>query len=227
MLGPLARLLAPHFQVISYELRGEDDCFALRRRFGLSDLVDDLEEMLDWLGLERTTLMGVSFGGLLALDFASRRPGRLSSLIVQGVGSRFEQGLLHEVAAAVLNRFPLPHDNPFVNQFFNLLFGKRPGPGPVFPFVVEKCWQTDQSVMAHRFHLAEGFDISDRLDQITMPTLIMAGERDLLVTPRSLDQLARGVSRSLQVNIKDEGHLAFVTCPQRIAAEVLSFMREI
>src|SRR3954470_6641370 len=42
LLGPLARLLARDFQVISYHLRGEDDCFALRRRFGLADLVEDL-----------------------------------------------------------------------------------------------------------------------------------------------------------------------------------------
>src|SRR6202045_402958 len=49
LLGPLARLLAQHFQVISYQLRGEDDCFALRRRFGMSDLVEDLRELLDFL----------------------------------------------------------------------------------------------------------------------------------------------------------------------------------
>src|SRR5262249_52431235 len=44
LLGPLARLLARDFQVIAYQLRGEDDCFALRSRFGLADLVEDLRE---------------------------------------------------------------------------------------------------------------------------------------------------------------------------------------
>ncbi len=72
LLGPLARLLARDFQVISYQLRGEDDCFSLRRRFDLSDLVDDLTEFLDLLGLERPALMGVSFGGVLALELAAR-----------------------------------------------------------------------------------------------------------------------------------------------------------
>src|ERR1700757_4817499 len=42
LLGPLARLLASDFRVISYQLRGEDNVFALRQRFGLSDLVTDL-----------------------------------------------------------------------------------------------------------------------------------------------------------------------------------------
>jgi 3-oxoadipate enol-lactonase len=155
LVGPLARQLARDHQVISYQLRGEDDCFALRRRFDLADLVDDLAEFLDWFGLERPALMGVSFGGVLAMELGIRRPGRVRSLAVQGVGPRFEPGLLQQAAGMVLSRYPLPVDNPFVNQFFNLFFGRRQQPGPLFDFVTRQCWQTDQSVMAHRFRMVE------------------------------------------------------------------------
>src|SRR3979409_640551 len=68
LLGPLARLLADNFRVLSYQLRGEDNCFALRRPFGLMDLVNDLAEFLDWHCLETPTLLGVSFGGIVALE---------------------------------------------------------------------------------------------------------------------------------------------------------------
>src|SRR5262249_55792038 len=44
LLGPLAKLLAQDYKVICYELRGEDNCFAIRRPFGLCDLVGDLHE---------------------------------------------------------------------------------------------------------------------------------------------------------------------------------------
>src|SRR5580765_3387653 len=117
LLGPLARLLSTRFRVISYQLRGEDDCFALRQRFGLQDLVSDLAEFLDWHRLESPIVMGVSFGGVLAMEFAARYPHRLEQLIVQGVGARYERGLLPRVASAVLSRFQLPADNPFINQF--------------------------------------------------------------------------------------------------------------
>jgi 3-oxoadipate enol-lactonase len=224
LLGPLARLLSRHFQVISYQLRGEDDCFALRRRFDMADLVDDLEEFLDWFGLERPALMGVSFGGVLALQLAARRPHRLRSLIVQGVGSRFEKGLLQQVAGMVLSRYPLPSDNPFVNQFFNLLFGSRQRPGPLFQFVTRQCWQTDQSVMAHRFRLVESFALEDRILRIAAPTLILAGERDLLVSAQSLAELSQGIRRSRLVKLRGCGHLAFATAPERVAEEVQRFL---
>jgi pimeloyl-ACP methyl ester carboxylesterase len=226
LIGPLARELARDHQVISYQLRGEDDCFALRRRFDLADLVNDLTELLDLFGLERPTVMGVSFGGVLALELAIRRPGRVRSLCLQGVGPRFEPGLLQEVAGLVLSRYPLPADNPFVNQFFNLFFGRRQQPGPLFDFVTRQCWQTDQSVMAHRFRMVEEIDFRGRLGSVQAPVLLMAGERDLLVSQQGLAEMGRQLPGSKQVHLPGCGHLAFVTEPERVAVEVCSFLSE-
>lgn len=225
LLGPLARLLARHFRVVSYQLRGEDDWFALRRHFDLPDLVNDLREFLDWMGLECPNVLGVSFGGTLALELAARYPRRLNTLTVQGTGARFERGLLQEIAGLILARYPLPADNPFVNQFFNLLFGSKQRPGPLFQFVTRQCWQTDQSVMAHRFQMVEQFDVQARLHRILAPTLILTGERDLLVSPKSLDNLANGVAGARTVSLRGCGHLAFVMRPETIAEEVIRFIR--
>jgi 3-oxoadipate enol-lactonase len=225
LLGPLARRLARDFQVISYQLRGEDDCFALRQRFDLGDLVEDLDDFLSWLGLERPAVMGVSFGGVLALELALRRPHRPGALILQGTGARFEGGLLPQVAGTVLARYPLPSDSPFVNQFFRLLFGGKQEPGPLFDFVTRHVWSTDQGVMAHRFRLAEGFDVRGRGHDVTVPTLAMAGDRDLLVSPRSLRELSVALPNARAVTLPGSGHLAFLTRPDRVADEVRRFLR--
>ena len=222
LLGPLARLLARHFRVISYQLRGEDDCFALRRHFDLADLVTDLNEFLDSRGLERPAVLGVSFGGVLALELAVRKPGRLRALCVQGTGAVLDHGLLQRVASMVLARFPLPTDSPFVNQFFNLLFGGRRTPEPLARFVTRQCWQTDQSVMAHRFAMLDGFDIRSRLGRVRVPTLAVAGDRDLLVSPRNLAALAEGIKGSRLETLSGCGHLAFVTRPDLVAEQVRS-----
>jgi len=224
LLGPLARLLADHFRVISYQLRGEDDVFALRQRFGLQDLVSDLAEFLDWQCLERPTILGVSFGGVLGLEFAARFPNRLQNLVIQGSGARYERGLLQRVAGAVLARYPLPTDNAFVNQFFNLLFGRRQGKGPLFQFVTRQCWQTDQAVISHRFRMVEEFDMTGKLEKIQTPTLVMAGDRDWLVSDRGLDRLRRGIRDVKVVRLRHCGHLAFITQPQAVAHEVQRFL---
>ncbi len=217
LLGPLARVLSEHFRVISYQLRGEDDCFALRQRFGLPDLVGDLAEFLECQGLERPALLGVSFGGVVALEFATRLSQRLSALVVQGAGARFEHGMFQRLFGAVLARYPLPPDNPFVNQFFNLLFGSRERPENLFAFVTRQCWQTDQSVMAHRFQMVERFDVEGRLHHLRVPTLVLAGDRDLLVSEATLKEFRTSVPGARVVRLGGCGHLAAVAQPERIA----------
>jgi pimeloyl-ACP methyl ester carboxylesterase len=118
----------------------------------------------------------------------------------------------------------LPPDNPFVNQFFNLLFGSRQKQGPLFQFVTRQCWQTDQSVMAHRFGMVERFDVRGRLDRIQAPTLILSGERDMLVSPCSLKALRDGIPHARFTSLPRCGHLAFVTQPENVAGEVAAFL---
>lgn len=222
--GPLIAALARHHQVISFQLRGEEDVFALRRRCTLADLVDDLDEFLSWLGLEQPAVLGVSFGGVLALELARRAPWRLGALLLQGVGPRLEPGILQRLAGAVLSRYPLPNDSPFFNQFFNLFFGGKQEPGPLFDFVIRSCWATDQGVMAHRFRLVEEANFTGQLGAVRTPALLMAGARDLLVTRRGLTALAAELPDARAVQLGGCGHLAAVTHPDRVAAEARSFL---
>jgi pimeloyl-ACP methyl ester carboxylesterase len=225
LLGPLARELARNYRVISYQLRGEGDCFALRRRFDLRDLVEDLDEFVGWCGLERPIVCGVSFGGVLALEYAARFPYSVQAVGVQGVGVRYERGLVQRIASLVLSGYPLPANSPFVNQFFNLLFGGRQT-RPIFEFVTRQCWQTDQSVMAHRLHLVERCDLAPRLAHVTAPTQALAGERDLLVSPASLEELCGGLLEGYGELLPHCGHLAFVTHPGLVAEKWHSFIRQ-
>jgi pimeloyl-ACP methyl ester carboxylesterase len=218
--------LADSLQVIGYELRGERDCFSLRRGFGLDDLVDDLCELIDRQGLEQPILMGVSFGGMVALKFAARYPGRLAGLVVQGVDVRFRRSLLRQIAGQVLSRYPLPANNPFVNQFFNLLFGGRQRDRLLVDFVTRQSWQTDQSVMAHRFRLVEQVDLADDLRHIRVPTLILSGEKDVLVSPEGPAELTAGIRQASLIRLPRAGHLAFTTHPGVIAKHVFEFAKK-
>jgi 3-oxoadipate enol-lactonase len=225
LLGPLARALAANHRVFTYQLRGENDCFALRHPFGLDDLVEDLGELLDALKLENPTIMGLSFGGIIALKFAIRFPYRVDRLIVQGVGSRYERGLVQQIASTVLSRFPLPTDSPFVNQFFNLLFGGKQKQDALFEFVTRQIWQTDQSVMAHRFRLVEETNLEAQLQRIKAPTLVLSGDRDLLVSPATLNPLRDDIPNAVLARLPNCGHLAFVTKPDMLVDKVEPFLK--
>jgi pimeloyl-ACP methyl ester carboxylesterase len=224
LITPLALCLAHHgFRVISYELRGEDDCFALRRRFSVQDLVDDLGEFVDHMGLEKPLLMGVSFGSALAMMLAAQRPHRLQGVVAQGINVRFERSLLRQVAGQVLSRYPLPPDSPFINQFFNLLFGGKQTDKLIFDFVTQTAWRTDQSVMSHRFKLAEQVELRPYLPKLKLPMLLMNGDRDLLVSSNGLDEISRSTPQAVVKILPQGGHLAFVTHAPMLAGYVRQF----
>jgi len=225
LLGPLAHLLARDHRVIAYGLRGDRYSTGTVRPRDLADLAHDLGELIGQLGLERPTVFGVSFGGAIALELAIEQPQRLGALIVQGVEARFRSTLGATIARRVLERFPLPSDNRFVNQFFNLLHGGKPAPGPLVDFVVERCWETDQSVMAQRIALLESFDVTDRLWQIDVPTLVLAGSLDVIVPPTRQRALAAAIPGASFEVLEGAGHVGFLTHRTEVTRRVRKLLR--
>ena len=119
----------------------------------------------------------------------------------------------------------MPSDNRFVNQFFNLLHGGKPEPGPLVDFVVERCWETDQSVMARRIALLEAFDVSDRLWRIDVPTLVLAGSRDVIVPPSRQRALAAAIPGAGFETLEGAGHVGFLTHRTEVARRVRKLLR--
>ena len=119
----------------------------------------------------------------------------------------------------------MPRDNGFVNQFFNLLHGGKPEPGPLAEFVVERCWETDQSVVAQRLALLDSFDVRDRLWRIDVPTLVLAGSRDVVVPPARQRALAEAISGARFETLEGAGHIGFLTHRLEVARRVGRLLR--
>jgi 3-oxoadipate enol-lactonase len=225
LLAPLARKLAKRNRVILYGFRDELDPLSGRPARQISDHASDLSALIGDLGLERPTLFGVSFGGAVALEFAVDEPHRVGRLILSGVESRFRSTLASVVARRVLERFPLPGDNPFLNQFFNLFHGGKPQPGPIPRFIIERCWETDQGVMARRLAMLESFDVSDRLWRVDCPTLVLAGSKDVVVPTTRQKTLAASITRARFETIENAGHVGFLTHSNEVARHVEQLCR--
>jgi pimeloyl-ACP methyl ester carboxylesterase len=222
---PIAKKLARHFELITYGLRGDRFPFVRPNPLQGSSVdlgghADDLAELIGQLGLEAPTVFGVSFGGAIALEMAVEYPHRLGSLIVHGAESKFRSGLGGSIARRVLERFPLPPNSSFVNQFFNLLYGCKPEAGSMVDFVNDRLWETDQKIMAQRLAQLERFDVSDRLWRVQAPTLVVAGSRDVIVSPNRQRDLAQNIAGANFELIEGAGHLGFLTHRDEVARTI-------
>lgn len=220
LLTPLARSLARNHRVILFSYRDEHDPLSIHPARSVGDYALDLAGLIGELGLERPTLFGVSFGGAVALEHAVEHPNQVGRLVVSGIEAQFRTSVGSLIARRVLERFPLPADNPFVNQFFNLLHAARPGTGPITDFVVDRCWATDQTVMARRLAMLESFDVTDRLWQVDAPALVLAGARDVVVPTARQKALAAAIPGAHFVVMPDAGHVGFLTHSADFARQV-------
>jgi pimeloyl-ACP methyl ester carboxylesterase len=227
LLAPLARSLARTNQVVLYDMRGDRDWIGSPTALDLGEYANDLAAVIEGAGLERPAVYGVSFGGAVALEDALAHPGHVSSLILQGVEAQFERTIGSHIVRWALDRYPLPADSRFINQFFNLLHGKKPQPGPLVDFIAERIWKTDQSVIANRLALVEQFDVSDRLWQLDLPTMVVAGTRDAIITPARQRQLADSIAGAKFQAIEGAGHVGFLTHRKETVAAVREFVRSL
>ncbi len=225
LLAPLARRLARRHEVILYGLRGDRGAPIEARPAGIEDYAADLASVIEGLGLERPTVLGVSFGGAVALEMAVEHPRQVGALAVQGMEATFRKTLGSRIALKVLERYPLPPDNRFLNQFFNVLHGGKVEPGPLSDFVVERCWATDQAVMARRLRALESFDVSDRLDRIDAPTLILGGTRDAVVPVARQRALAVRIDGARFETLEGAGHIGFLSHRDVVARHVGRLVR--
>ena len=82
--GQVARL-APSYTVVRYDIRGFGGS---PLRSGPLSHLEDLRELLDELAVEATTLVGNSFGGRIALEFALEHPARVTKLVLVAAALR-------------------------------------------------------------------------------------------------------------------------------------------
>ena len=77
-----ARILSRTRCLVMYDLRGHGRSSMPQEGYGLQQMVRDLVDLLDFLGIQRADIAGHSFGGRVALAMAALHPERVRSLVV-------------------------------------------------------------------------------------------------------------------------------------------------
>ena len=75
------------YRVVALDQRGHGETdWAPADRYGIEDMADDLEAFVQALGLKAFSLLGLSMGGMVAMEYAGRRPAELANLVIVDIG---------------------------------------------------------------------------------------------------------------------------------------------
>ncbi len=217
--------LAPHYRVITLDLRGHGQSRAVSE-VTIEEMAEDVWALSEVLKLDSLHLVGFSLGGMVALQFALGHPQRLRSLCLINSGPyaaasrsrRYRELLLRtavvrfmgmpRLAAVIASRlFPEPGQESLARQLTAHM-------GEMSPRSYLACMRA-----------LLRWDVSAHLAQIHTPTLILASDQDY-TSPEFKQHYAASMQRAQVRIVSHSRHAMPLDQPEAVNAHLLRFLAE-
>lgn len=237
------RQLASQFTMIFYDHR----CNGRSRgapveSMTFENLTADADALRERLGFERWAVIGHSFGGHVALEYALRYPNAISHLVLVDTGG--DSALARSDAADVLasrgyssRQVDLvrrwftgdfaPWQMPWILMRIGGAYYARPSLLMVARELLSGGWRSKMRPRALIFagrHLLKTWTVMDRLGGISAPTLVVAGQDDFIFPPEHQRALAAGIPKARLLLIDRAGHNPHVEQPAQVMNAVSEFV---
>ena len=210
--------------------------------------VDEVDAVRDALGLDRVHILGHSWGGMLGMQYAAGRPEGLVSLIVESSPpsvpawmpevARLRSELPPEVDATLRRHEEAgTTDSPEYEEATMEFYKRHLCRADPWPDWLVECFQLlDANPEVYHsmngpseFHVIgtiKDWDITGRLGQIDVPTLVFSGRYDE-VTPATTEAAHRAIPGSEYVVMEESSHMAQAEQPEETLALVRGFLSRV
>jgi 3-oxoadipate enol-lactonase/4-carboxymuconolactone decarboxylase len=225
MWEPQLPALASRFRVVRYELRGHGGTSPpAPGPYSIEDLGSDVIDLLDYLGVERTSMCGVSLGGMIALWVAVHRPERVERLVLACTAA--ELGPLEDwedraakvrtaqsvsiLREALLSRWFTP--------------GFLEGRPDIAMAVTEMLDAADPEAYAGCCEAIGAMDQRPDLVAVRAPTLVVSGAADRVTPPIRGLELQAGIPGAAFAVMSGASHLVNVEQPESFTDAVIDHL---
>jgi 3-oxoadipate enol-lactonase/4-carboxymuconolactone decarboxylase len=211
----VAQKLTGHVRVVGWDLPGHGRG-ARAEPFTMAELAAAVLVLADELNAGTFHYAGDSVGGCVGLQLALDAPGRVktATLLCTGAVIGTPDGW-HERAATVRGQGMRSMLAGSAQRWFGPGFIERQ-PG-ISAALLDTLSHTDSESYAQTCEALAGFDVTDRLHEIVLPVLTVAGSDDGPTPPDSLQRIASGVKDGEIVVLDGVAHLAPAEAPDRVA----------
>lgn len=232
-MGTVVAFDRPAFGLTERPMRGE---FGETNPYSPEAQVELTVALMDELGVEKAVLVGHSAGGTIAVLTALRYPERVEALVLEDAAI-YEQGGTPAWLRPFLVTPCMGRLGPFLVRTITM-WGEA---------VIRRAWDdpdkiTLELISGYKKPLqAENWDralwefvlashplgLEERLDEVSVPTLVITGERDRIVPTRNSERLAAELPQAQLVVVPDCGHVPHEECPEQFLMAAVGFRGEL
>ncbi|MFM2432302.1 MAG: hypothetical protein RLZZ511_3516 [Cyanobacteriota bacterium] len=212
--------LTAHMQLLYLDHRGQGrSARGNPRTYTLDQNVADLEAFRQYLGIEQWVVIGGSYGGMVALAYASRYPDRVSHLIVYATAASHH---FLPRAQATLRERGTPEQQAIAEYLWNGSFETEAQLQAYFhllaplyslsyqPSRAEPGWERTilsvDAINAAFGGFLRTYDLQPELGQITAPTLVIGGRHDWICAPEFSEAIAAAIPQAELQIFEQSGH---------------------
>jgi proline iminopeptidase len=244
--------LADAYRLVYYDQRGRGKSGDGVRAedVTLASDIADIDAVREHFRLASTTVLGHSWGTVLALEYAIQHPERVSRLILMNPApasaadfrefrkERLEKlgSDLDRIKAAAATDGYKAGDPDAVAAYYRIHFKAalarpedyerlmaRMRPSFTTRDAILKARQVEDRLMADTW-LRDGYDLLPKLRSLTIPTLVIYGDHDF-ISSFVAAHIAEALPKARLVTMKDCGHFAYLECPGPVRKEIDGFFR--
>jgi 3-oxoadipate enol-lactonase len=226
---PIVPELARHFTLIMLDNRGMGLSKAKKKPRTLADYSTDYAELLDYLSVDQTHVLGLSLGGIAAQRLAVDHPQMIKRLILMSCADRFSPYLLRITAL-------LGHSLRWFPRMLFLQTMELLATAPLYldehldeidRMMKEKCNEAiPKSAMATQLRCLLRSELEPADYRITAPTLVVAGQYDALIPSCYAKIMADKIPGSHFVLLKGAGHNPLTEMPDIALPLCIKFLRD-
>jgi proline iminopeptidase len=251
-LVPELDRLADSFRLVYYDQRGRGRSDPVEPdEVGIESEVADLDSVRRHFGLDSVSVLGHSWGGLLAMEYATRHPDRVSHLILADTAPASAEdarlflsqlrlsrpaGAVEAMTAIASSPTYLAGDLAAEADYYRIHFRVTLAQPELLELVVDRLRAhfTPEGVLRARAienrlyeqtWETEGYDLIPKLKALDVPTLVVHAEQDFVPVALAA-RIAESMPRGRLVVLEDCGHFSYLEAPAAFHDAVVAFFAD-
>ncbi len=212
--------------LVRYDQRGHGLSESPPAPCTLADHAEDLAGLLEYLELPKAILIGISLGGMVALDFASRHPAQVGGLILCDTGLKIGNAAFWQQRIALVEAQGLggAAETILARWFTPRFIQSRPAEYAGYRSMLTRTPLAGYMASCAAIRDA---DLNGAAKQVQAKTLVLCGAEDLATPPDVARQLAGAINGARLEIIPQAGHFPTIEQPQATATKVQAFLKEL
>jgi pimeloyl-ACP methyl ester carboxylesterase len=218
------------YNILTYDIRGHGKSkrFKKYEDYNIENFTEDLYKLIEHLKIKNFVLISHSFGVFISLSFVSKYKDEVKGLILLSpsfIGKEIPSIKKYETLLNIVSKIKLPIFSNKKRKYIEYptsIHGMNR-----YKIAIKEIYNTGLQVYLYCIRQLVSLDFEKMLSEITLPVLLISGEKDTTIPIKYAKIMAEKIPNSKIVTIKEGNHIITLNNFKEVSTEIENFIQKI